>query len=210
VIPFLLYKQQTNKMNNKQTKTAVTKVINSKVGDTNEKTLQKDSINDFVKNGKDFYGNKIPKKVIELSLKLENWVSTQCDLKLIDSFSDFPPSYVLLRKRKKPTNEYSLYNRNTDTYTPTTKCEYYSIMEIFPHYFNGKEYFTIRDGRILSPYNYTIFSKLNTKFSFEQLVELIERNDLGIDMWEYMKLKGLKSLDSETPLNIKEILSIEL
>ena len=197
-------------MNNIHTKTEVNKVINTKVGDTNVKTLQKDSINNFVKEGKDYYGNKIPKKVIELSLKLESWVSTQCDMKLIDSFSDFPPSYILLRKRKKPTDEYSLYNTNTNTYTPTTQCEYYSIMEIFPHYMNGKEYFTVRDGRILSPYNYTIFSKLNTIFSFEQLVELIERNDLGIDMWEYMKLKGLKSLDSETPINIEEILSIEL
>ena len=58
MIPFLLYKQQTNKMNNIHTKTEVNKVINTKVGDTNVKTLQKDSINNFVKEGKDYYGNK--------------------------------------------------------------------------------------------------------------------------------------------------------
>jgi hypothetical protein len=193
-----------------QNEQLVNKVNNSKGGDTTVKTLQKDSINNFVKDGKDYYGNKIPQKVIELSLKLEGWVSTQSELKLIDSFSDFPPSYVLLRKRKNPTDEYSLFNRKTNTYTSTTKNDYHSIMEIFPHYMNGKEYFTIRDGRILSPYRYTNFNKLNTIFTFEQLVELIQRDDLGIDMWEYMKLKGLETLNSETPIDIEEVLSIVL
>jgi hypothetical protein len=199
VIPFLLYKQQTNNMNNIHTKTAATKVINTKIGDTNEKTLQKDSINNFVKEGKDFCGNKIPKKVIELSLKLESWVSNKNDLKLIDSFSDFPPSYMLVKKRVSPFKEHSSVNK-----------DYHRIMEVFPRYSNGKEYFSIRDYRILSPYNFTHFANWSKKLTFEQLVWLIEREDLGIDMFEYMNLKNLKELNSETKIDMDELMSIVL
>lgn len=177
----------------------VNKVNNSKGGDTTLKTLQKDSINNFVKDGKDWNGRKIPKKLIELSLKLESWVSSQSELKLLDSFSDTPPSYMLVRKRVNPLEKHSMVNK-----------DYHRIMEIFPRFSNGKEYFLIRDYRMLSPYNLTVLSNWNKQLNFEQLVNIIEREDLGIDMFEYMNLKNLNQLNSETEIDMVELLSIVL
>lgn len=156
---------------------------------------QKESVNNFVKEGKDWNGKRIPKNLIELSLKFEKWVCDNSEFKLFDGFSDYPPSYVLCKKRVNPIEHFS-----------ETQREYYKVLEILPRIIKNKECFMIRDYRVLSPFKLQI----GVFVSFEELIETITHKNYGIDIMEYMRIKELNSFDSNTIVDKMEVLSIEL
>ena len=61
---------------------------------------QKQSENSMVKDGSDWNGRRIPKRIIQKSLEFESLFKGIDEVWLSDSWSDYPPSYWLSLKIK--------------------------------------------------------------------------------------------------------------
>jgi hypothetical protein len=140
---------------------------------------QSDSKNSFIREGSDWNGSKFSNKLITLSLELETWINENPKYTIDDSWSDYQPSYIISGVRKNPIENESGWRKT-----------HYSILEVFPRVV-GKGGYYIRDYRVLSPNKNRLFSE--KVYNLEELITEIERKDYGVDVSEYMRIKGIKS-----------------
>jgi len=144
---------------------------------------QKQSKNSMVKDGTDWNGRRIPKRIIQKSLEFESLFKGIDEVWLSDSWSDYPPSYWLSLKIKDlipPTNG---FKRKVDNYS--------NVFEVFPQ----RDGYIIRDNRILSSYGKeVIYPFCNLKVeSLKELIELLFNSEFSLDVFTEMKVKEVKS-----------------
>ncbi len=144
---------------------------------------QSDSKNSFIREGSDWNGTKFSNKLITLCLELETWIKDNPKYTIDDSWSDYQPSYIISGVRKKPIENERGWRKT-----------HYSILEVFPRVI-GKGGFYIRDYRVLSPNRNRLFSE--KVYKLEELISEIERKDYGVDVSEYMRIKGIRSFNGE-------------
>jgi len=118
----------------------------------------------------------ITKSWVDSGMKLETWIYDNPNYDISDGFSDYPPSYVIYKKRTKPLKEDKGHETN-----------WYSLFSVNSR---NKSYL-IQDQRMLSKYKGDIFQKL----TFDELIQEITRDDVGISSFEFMRLKNISSLN---------------
>ena len=157
---------------------------------TNGLIPQRLSVNSFVKPGTDWDGKKLSKSWIKSSMELETWVDDNQEYFLTNGWSDYPPNYTIGKKRKNKLNGGSKKIRNgkNEIVYKDISNDYFKVIEIFCR----DDYYLICDRRMNSPYQEGWYYK--EPFSFDELIKVIECDEYGIDSFEFMKVKGLKSL----------------
>ena len=120
-------------------------------------------------------GHGITKSWVDSGMKLETWIYDNPNYDISDGFSDYPPSYVIYKKRTKPLKEDKGHQTN-----------WYSLFSVHCRH---KSYL-IQDNRMLSKYYGDIFKK----FTLDELIQEITRDDVGISSIEFMRLKNISSL----------------
>ena len=120
-------------------------------------------------------GHGITKSWVDSGMKLETWIYDNPNYDISDGFSDYPPSYVIYKKRTKPLKEDKGHKTN-----------WYSLFSVHSRH---KSYL-IQDNRMLSKYYGDIFKK----FTLDELIQEITRDDVGISSIEFMRLKNISSL----------------
>ena len=143
---------------------------------------QKESINGFVKEGTDWSGRRIPKRIVQSSLELETLFKGIDEVFIGDSFSDYPPSYSLSLKIK---------NNGEKKEWRTIKDDYSNICEVFPQR-NG---YSIRDYRLLKDDNeISVFPFCNKEFdSLKEMINYLFNSDFSISVFTQMDLTKVES-----------------
>lgn len=146
---------------------------------------QKQSENKMVKDGTDWSGRRIPKRIIQKSLEFESLFKGIDEVYLSDSWSDYPPSYWLSLKIKDVIPSKNGFKPKKDNYS--------NVFEVFPQ----RDGYHIRDNRILSELEKdTIYPFCNHKVgSLKELIELLFNLEFSLDMFTEMKIKEVKSSD---------------
>lgn len=132
----------------------------------------------FIRQGEDWNGNKFSDKLINTCLELEMRVNENPKLLITDSWSDYQPSYQVLRVKETPLNEKGRGLENTHDI----------IIEVFPRVI-GKGGYYIRDYRENSPYYGKLFS--DRFFSIDELIDEINRGDRGKEISKLSKGKNV-------------------
>lgn len=160
---------------------------------------QLNSINDFVVDGEDKFGKKLSSDLINHCLNFEDKIGKSGQLKVLGNFTNSQPSYTIYRVRKNPIQDQGFDLLNN----------YYKVLDVNPRIVEGRFGYYVRDFRLFSP----TLGVLKGKFlSWEELLIQIHRNDYGMDIIEYMRIKGLQSFSFEdtSELNQEEVISFEL
>ena len=155
-----------------------------------ELVKQNESVISSLKEGRDMYGDKLSKKIIQKSLELESLFKGVEQVKLYDGFSDYGTSYSLCVKINNPH-----YNKSEGNPYLSNQKEWDMLMLIFPQK-KGKGY-NIRDYRVLNPVKKDSYMKLLgfnnvLNLSLEDLLERLFSSELSLSMF------GMMSVENQT------------
>lgn len=152
---------------------------------------QNESNNISVKEGRDMYGGKLSKKIIQKSLELESLFKGVEQVKLHDGFSDWGTSYSLCIKINNPH-----YNKSEGNPYLSNQKEWDMLMNVFPQK-KGKGY-NIRDYRLMnsvkkdSSMSFIGFNNV-LNISLKDLVERLFNNELSLSMFGMMNVENQTS-----------------
>lgn len=149
---------------------------------------QKQSGNSMVNEGTDWNGRRIPKRIIQKSLEFESLFKGIDEVRLENSYSDYPPSYWLSLKIKDviPIDNSERGLRKTHNYS--------NVFEVFPQ----RDGYHIRDNRILSDGygDRIIYPHCSHKVdSLKELIELLFNSEFSLDVFTEMKIKDVNCSD---------------
>ena len=159
-----------------------------------ELVKQNESVISSLKEGRDMYGGKLSKKIIQKSLELESLFKGVEQVKLYDGFSDWGTSYSLCVKINNPH-----YNKSEGNPMLSNQKEWDLLMLIFPQK-KGKGY-NIRDYRVLnsvkkdSSMGLVGFNNV-LNLSLEDLVERLFSNELSLSEIGMMKVENQTSSEN--------------
>ena len=158
-----------------------------------ELVKQNESVISSLKEGRDMYGEKLSKKIIQKSLELESLFKGVEQVKLYDGFSDWGTSYSLCVKINNPH-----YNKSEGNPYLSNQKEWDMLMNIFPQK-KGKGY-NIRDYRLMnfvkdSSMEFVGFNNV-LNLSLEDLVERLFSNELSLSMFGMMNVENQTSSEN--------------
>jgi len=139
---------------------------------------QSESVSSNVQRGIDFGKVKLSKKVIQKSLELETLFKSNDKVYINDSFSDYPPSYMISFKYKNPNGEKEGIRYN-----------YFYVGEVFPR----KNHYDVRDYRILED-DKEMFGFTWKKYkTLEELINDLMDSKLSFSVSSMMDVKDVRS-----------------
>ena len=149
---------------------------------------QNESVISSLKEGRDMYGEKLSKKIIQKSLELESLFKGVEKVKLYDGFSDWGTSYSLCVKINNPH-----YNKSEGNPSLSNQKERDMLMNIFPQK-KGKGY-NIRDYRMLNSVKKDSSMELVgfnnvLNLSLEDLVERLFSSELSLSLFGMMNVEN--------------------
>ena len=153
-----------------------------------ELVKQNESVISSLKEGRDMYGDKLSKKIIQKSLELESLFKGVEQVKLYDGFSDYGTSYSLCVKINNPH-----YNKSEGYPSLSNQKEWDLLMLIFPQK-KGKGY-NIRDYRMLNSVKKDSYMELVgfnnvLNLSLEDLLERLFSSELSLSMFGMMNVEN--------------------
>ena len=149
---------------------------------------QNESVISSLKEGRDMFGDKLSKKIIQKSLELESLFKGVEKVKLYDGFSDWGTSYSLCVKINNPH-----YNKSEGNPSLSNQKERDMLMNIFPQK-KGKGY-NIRDYRMLNSVKKDSSMELVgfnnvLNLSLEDLVERLFSSELSLSLFGMMNVEN--------------------
>lgn len=139
---------------------------------------QSESVSSSVERGIDFGKVKLSKKVIQKSLELETLFKSNDKVYINDSFSDYPPSYMISFKYKNPNGKNN-----------GIKFNYFYVGEVFPK----KNHYDVRDYRILEDDKMFLGFTWKKYKTLEEMINDLMDSKFSFSVSGMMNVKGVRS-----------------